>query len=182
MRRYTEYTSFQTVVDTENKLSNLFGFKIVPNGVFIDHDGTIRLIKEGFHVTNEEHILAVEKLIDNQEESIQLQDTYHVHRKKLSELEVSLAQTKFKLGLAYAGAGKHDDALKQLDDALELDPDNFLIRKQRWYIRFPEKFSPVIDIEWQQKQLERERAEEQMRSDDVCGPDGCIIPGTQKTD
>ncbi|PLR87228.1 hypothetical protein CVD23_03830 [Bacillus sp. V33-4] len=100
----------------------------------------------------------------------------------MSELEVSLAQTKFKLGLAYAGAGKHDDALKQLDDALELDPDNFLIRKQRWYIRFPEKFFPVIDIEWQQKQLERERAEEQMRSDDVCGPDGCIIPGTQKTD
>ncbi|WP_308314742.1 tetratricopeptide repeat protein [Bacillus sp. V3-13] len=182
MRRYTENTSFQTVVDSENQLSNLFGFKIVPNGIFVDYDGTIRLIKEGFHVTNEEHILAVEKLIHNQVESIELKDTYYVHRKQLNELELSLAQTKFKLGMAYASAGKHDEALKELDEALQLDPDNFLIRKQRWYIRFPEKFTPVIDIEWQKTQLEKERAEEKMRTKDDCGPDGCIIPGTQKND
>jgi hypothetical protein len=35
-------------------------------------------------------------------------------------------------------------ALNELDEALLLDPDNFLIRKQRWYLRFPEKFHQAL--------------------------------------
>ena len=91
----------------------------------------------------------------------------------------SYAQTKYKLGMEYSKGGKKDDALKELDEALLLDPDNFLIRKQRWYIRNPEKFSPTIDIEWQQRQLEKEKAEEvQLKGEAICGPEGCVIPGT----
>jgi Tfp pilus assembly protein PilF len=61
---------------------------------------------------------------------------------------IELAQTKFKLGMEYSKQGKKEEALKELDEALLLDTDNFLIRKQCWYIRYPEKFSPVIDIDW----------------------------------
>jgi hypothetical protein len=84
--------------------------------------------------------------------------------------------------MEYSKNGKKDEALKELDEALFLDTDNFLIRKQRWYIRHPEKFSPTIDVEWQQKQLEKEKAEEaQLKGDMVCGPEGCVIPGTTNT-
>lgn len=181
VKPYTENTSFKTAIDSENALSNHFGFKIVPNGIFIDEEGTIRLIKEGFHVDNKEHTSAIEKLINNQEEKIVLDDIYYSHQDKRSKLELELSQTKFKLGLEYSKNGMKEEALTQLDEALRLDPDNFLIRKQRWYLRHPEKFSPTIDISWQQQQLKKEKANEALLSQEDCGPEGCFIPGTEKS-
>jgi hypothetical protein len=174
------------VVDSENLLANLFGFNIVPNGIFIDKEGTIRLIKQGFSVTNPEHIQAVEKLLAGEVEKVILDDEYYSPSNGVTNLEKQLSQTKFKLGMEYAKNGKKEEALKELDEALLLNTDNFLIRKQRWYIRYPENFSPTIDIEWQQKQLEKEKAEESLLKGGMdCGPEGCVIPGTtvvNKTD
>lgn len=182
VKPYAQDKPFTTVVDAENKFANLFGFKIVPNGIFIDKEGTIRLIKQGFQVTNEDHVDAVRKLLFGEAEKVELDDQYYNPSDLTSDVEQQLAQTKFKLGMEYSKNGKKDEALKELDEALLLDTDNFLIRKQRWYIRYPEKFSPTIDIEWQQKQLEKEKAEEaQLKGNIVCGPEGCVIPGT-KTD
>ncbi|MCZ8516967.1 tetratricopeptide repeat protein [Paenibacillus filicis] len=179
MKPYVSGTSFPTMVDTENKLADLFGFKIVPNGIFMDVDGTIRLIKQGFHVTNEEHVKSVEQLLRGEIETVELKDIYYKVHDASSELKIQLAQTKFKLGMAYAQQSRIEESLKELDEALLLDPDNFLIRKQRWYIRYPEKFSPAIDIDWQQLQLEKERREEALlQGASDCGPDGCVIPGT----
>ncbi|MFZ3590375.1 thioredoxin family protein [Bacillus sp. DJP31] len=180
---YAEDKAFTTVVDSENVLANLFGFKIVPNGIFLDKEGTIRLIKQGFSVTNPEHIDAVEKLINGTVEKVVLDDEYYNPTNNVTDVEKQLSQTKFKLGMEYAKTGKKDEALKELDEALLLDTDNFLIRKQRWYIRYPEKFSPTIDIEWQQKQLAKEKAEEALLNDGLnCGPEGCVIPGTNNNE
>jgi tetratricopeptide (TPR) repeat protein len=169
-------TDFTTVVDPENKLANLFGFKVVPNGIFVDENGVVRMMKQTFHVTNEEHVGAIEQLIRGEIETAQLDDKSYTLQEVPSDLKIQLAQTKFKLGTEYAKQDKNDEALKELDEALLLDPDNFLIRKQRWYIRYPEKFSPVIDFEWQKGQLEKERAEEAAKANsEDCGPDGCEI-------
>jgi tetratricopeptide (TPR) repeat protein len=167
-------------VDMENKLANQLGFKIVPNGIFIDEEGTIRLLKQGFQVTNEEHVQAVEMLLREEIEKAEFEDVYYkVDTSK--HLQIQLSQTKFKLGMEYSKQEKKEAALQELDEALLLDPDNFLIRKQRWYIRYPEKFSPMIDIEWQQKQLEKEKAVEDALDDESeCGPKGCILPGTNQ--
>lgn len=179
VRPYAEDRPFTTVVDSENKLANMFGFKIVPNGIFIDKEGTIRLIKQGFKISDDDHVKAVRQLIFDEVEKVELGDPYYSPQDSSSEMEKLLAQTKFKLGMEYASNGKKEKALKELDEALLLDTENFLIRKQRWYIRYPEKFTPSIDIEWQQKQLEKEKTEEaQSKGDMECGPDGCRIPGT----
>lgn len=161
-------------------LANTFGFKIVPNGIFVDVDGTIRLLKQGFSVDKAEHIQAVETLIKGDVEKIELEDTYYSPTSTKSNLELQLSQTKFKLGMEYAKQGKKEEALKELDEALRLDPDSFLIRKQRWYIRYPEKFSPTIDVEWQQKQLEQEKQAEAEQEGLDCGPEGCELPGTSE--
>ncbi|QOR68850.1 redoxin domain-containing protein [Cytobacillus suaedae] len=179
VKPYAKDRSFTTVIDSENVFANLFGFKIVPNGIFIDKNGVIRLIKQGFQISNEEHTEAVRQLLKGEVEKVVLDDQYYNPTTKESDIEIQLAQTKFKLGMEYARNGKKEEALKELDEALLLDSDNFLIRKQRWYIRHPEKFSPTIDVEWQQKQLEKEKAEEAQRKGEDCGPDGCVIPGTQ---
>lgn len=179
VKPYAQDQPFTTVIDSENKLASLFGFKIVPNGIFVDKEGTIRLIKQGFHVTNEEHIESIKKLLFNEVEKVELDDQYYNPSSSITDIEKQLAQTKFKLGMEYFNNGKKEEALKELDAALLLDTDNFLIRKQRWYIRYPEKFSPTIDIEWQKEQLEKEKTEEAfLKGDMVCGPEGCVIPGT----
>ncbi|UII56170.1 thioredoxin family protein [Cytobacillus spongiae] len=177
VKPYTEGLTFPTLVDSDNQLANYFGFKIVPNGIFIDAEGRICMVKEGFHVTNEEHLQALQQLINGEVEQVKLQDSYYEHSRS-ETLEKQLAKTKYKLAMEYHKAGKEGDALKELDAALLLDTENFLIRKQRWYIRYPEKFSPTIDIEWQQQQLQQERAEEQKANAADCGPDGCKLPGT----
>ncbi|WP_347230881.1 tetratricopeptide repeat protein [Bacillus sp. LL01] len=160
------------MVDQEQRLSALLGMKIVPNGIFIDEDGTIRLIKQGFHVTNEEHTEAIKKLVNGEVEQVVLEDDYYKTNDEKNPLKQELANTKFRLGMVLLEQGKKEEALKELDEALNNDPENFLIRKQRWYIRYPEKFEPTIDIEWQKLQLKQEREAEE------CGPDGCKIPGT----
>jgi hypothetical protein len=179
VKPYAADKTFKTVVDSENILANLFGFKIVPNGIFIDKEGTIRLIKQGFSISNPDHVDAVEKLINGSVDQIVLDDEYYNPSNNVTDIEKQLSQTKFKLGMEYAKNGNKEEALKELDEALLLDTDNFLIRKQRWYIRYPDKFSPTIDIEWQQKQLEKEKADEARLIDaQICGPEGCVIPGT----
>ncbi|WNF36226.1 thioredoxin family protein [Bacillaceae bacterium IKA-2] len=174
MKPYTEGLSYPTVVDVENKLGNYFDFDIIPNGIFLDETGTIKMVKQGFHVTKEEHLAVLEDLIAGKVETAVLDDVYYEPNEK-SELERKLSKTKFALGLEYLKQGKKETALIELDEALRYNPDNFLIRKQLWYIRYPEKFSPTIDIDWQQVQLKKEKLAE---ADDR-GPDGCKIPGTK---
>ncbi|WP_083844964.1 redoxin domain-containing protein [Paenisporosarcina sp. TG20] len=176
VKPYVKGTTFTTVVDENNTLVNMFRFKAIPNGIFIDEDGIIRLIKEGFKVENSEHVKAVEQLINKEVEQIEFDDS--APKSEQSDLQLQLAQTKFKLGMEYAKQKRDDEALKELDDAILLDPDNFTIRKQRWYIRYPEKFSPVIDFDWQTGQLEKEQKYEEHHRNQglVCGPDGCFLP------
>ncbi len=181
VKPYVHGTTFKTVVDTENKLSSLFQFKIVPNGVFVDENGTIRLIKQGFKVTEETHLDAVQQLLDEKVEKIELEDAYYSPPSQVEQVQIQLAETKYKLGMQYLNNNQKEDALKELDEAIQLDPDNFLIRKQRWYIRHPEKFTGKIDTDWQQTLLKQEREEEAKLNGELdCGPEGCEIPGTSQ--
>ena len=48
-RPYVEEAAatFQTAVDEENLLGQLYGFKAIPNGFLIDEDGTVRYKRLG---------------------------------------------------------------------------------------------------------------------------------------
>jgi tetratricopeptide (TPR) repeat protein len=66
----------------------------------------------------------------------------------------------FGRGTALARLGRGDEALGAWKRALALDPTNFVVRKQIWAHRHPERFWPIIDLDWQQAELARERAGE----------------------
>lgn len=70
------------------------------------------------------------------------------------------SDARFSLGSAHLALGEKAQALKHLREALGMDRDNFLIRKQIWLIEHPEKFHPTIDWVWQMEQLKKERAAE----------------------
>lgn len=92
---------------------------------------------------------------------------------RLSPVEAELVQAKLRLGRLLERTGQRDEAIAEWQAALRIDPENLVIRKQIWALRFPERFHPTIDWDWQKKQFAKERAEEIARG--ICGPDGCPI-------
>ncbi len=76
------------------------------------------------------------------------------------ELDSASANAAFGLGAALHRLGRTAAALDAWGRALRLEPDNFVIRKQIWRMKYPERFYPVIDYDWQQAQLAQEKAAE----------------------
>ena len=53
---------------------------------------------------------------------------------------------------------KKEAAIAELKKAFELDPENWLIRKQLWAIETPEAFyDGNVDYGWQKAQMAREK-------------------------
>lgn len=92
---------------------------------------------------------------------------------RLSATERELYDTRVRLGAELLAAGKTEQVLTEWQQALRLDPTNYVLRKQVWKLRFPERFGAEIDFAWQKEQLARDLAAE---ADKACGPDGCSIP------
>ncbi len=68
--------------------------------------------------------------------------------------EHSEANVIFRQGLALYREGRIGEALARWRQGLELDPDNYLIRKQIWAVENPERFyEGDVDYDWQQKQI-----------------------------
>jgi hypothetical protein len=66
------------------------------------------------------------------------------------------ALERFAEGASLYARGSVGEALAVWREALELDPDNFVIRSQIWAVEHPEHFWPAVDREWQELQLLRE--------------------------
>ncbi len=163
------------LVDQHNLLGRILDFKVVPNGVFLDEQGIIRYAKYGgFSIDRPEDRETIRQLIDGEVVLHAAAPDQALHQ--LSDVERELVETRLRLGSELLAQGKQDSAVVEWQRALELDPQNFVIRKQIWAVKYPERFHPEIDWDWQRDQLQREREEEIARG--VCGPDGCPIPGT----
>ena len=167
--------TYPVLVDQHNLLGRIFDFKAVPNGIFVDEHGIIRYAKYGgFSIDRPEDRETIRQLLDG--EPVQHAATPDQAPYQLSQVERELVETRLRRGSELLAQGNQDAALVEWQRALELDPQNFVIRKQIWAVKYPERFHPTIDWDWQRDQLQRERAEEIARG--VCGPDGCPIPRT----
>lgn len=168
-----EGSTYPVAVDQHNLLGRVLDFKLVPNGVFLDEQGTIRYAKYGgFSVDRPDDVEVIQKLINGEiaEQASTDAEAPYV----LSSVERQLIETRLRLGSELLARGESEGGLAEWQKALEMDPENFVIRKQIWAVRYPDKFYPVIDFDWQGEQLRRERQEEVARG--VCGPDGCPLP------
>lgn len=161
------------MVDTENRLAQLYGYKLIPNGIFLDAEGIIRYQKfGGFSVENPSDVDAIQRLIDGRAEQIETERSVAAYQ--LSETERALVETQLRLGAEFFRRGAQAEAIAEWKAALRRDPENLTIRKQIWMAEYPERFHPTIDFEWQKRQLESERWEEIAAG--ICGPDGCPLP------
>jgi tetratricopeptide (TPR) repeat protein len=64
----------------------------------------------------------------------------------------------FGRGTTLGRLGRAAEAEEAWVEALRRDPANFVVRKQIWAHRHPEKFWPEIDGEWQRDEMAREQA------------------------
>jgi tetratricopeptide (TPR) repeat protein len=164
--------TFPTLVDETGVTVRALDFKVVPNGMLVDSRGTIRWVHlGGFSIDHKDDVQAVERFLTGDEP---VPPPAEESPYTLGGLERELIDTKLRLGRLLDSLGRRDEAVTEWREALRLDPGNYVIRKQIWLAQYPERFHPMIDWEWQEEQLSRERAEE--IADGICGLDGCPLP------
>ena len=146
-------TSFTTVVDEENLLGQLYGFKAIPNGLLIDEDGILRYQRFGrFDIHRPETAQVVEewaRVPSVEGLASQVED-------QIVESEHLEAIAHFRKGLEMHRQGNVKEAVAQWRKGVELEPDNYVIRKQIWAVEHPERFyNGKVDFDWQKEQLEQ---------------------------
>ncbi len=152
----------------------IYGYKLIPNGIYLDSAGVIRYVKfGGFNVESADDRSAIQQLITGTAKQIETPPNPAPYY--LSDTERELVETRMRLGSELFRQGAHAAAVAEWKAALRRDPENLTIRKQIWMAEHPERFHPTIDFDWQQQQRERERTEEVAAG--TCGPDGCPLPG-----
>ena len=144
--------TFSTVVDRNNLLSGIFGFKAVPNALFIDEDGVIAYQKyTGFDIQKPEFRKAANIWVSGQLPTADSSQEPDVTNSESAHAE---AVRLFDNGMKLYESGQARQALALWRDAVALEPDNYVIRKQIWAVENPDKFyAGDVDYDWQKGQL-----------------------------
>ena len=144
--------SFTTVVDSENILARLCGFKAVPNGYFIEPGLKVsESIKGKFDIR-------IPELFEKTRRWIKASHVREIDDKKfIGEGMSSEEQYMFDKGLRFYQQGNESEAILEWQKLVEMDPKNFIVRKQICAIVHPDKFyAGDVDFDWQQIQMQRE--------------------------
>ena len=145
--------TFPTVVDRNNLLSSIYGFKAIPNALFINELGVIQYLKyTGFDIRKPEFQRAADFWVttgqlpsDNATQEVDVTD---------SETNHTEAVRLFHNGMKLYKDDKVKDAMDLWRKAVALEPDNYVIRKQIWAVENPEKFYVGnVDYDWQKEQM-----------------------------
>ena len=144
--------TFPTVVDRNNHLSGLFGFKAVPNAIFIDEAGVIAYQKyTGFDIQKPEFRNAAETWASGQLSTADSSQELDVTDSENAHAE---AVRLFDDGMKLYESGQTREALALWRKGVALEPDNYVIRKQIWAVENPDKFyAGDVDYDWQKTQL-----------------------------
>jgi hypothetical protein len=164
-RRYVEGSgvTFPTVVDAENALGALVEARAIPNGIFLDEEGVVRYLKlSGFSIEQPDDVAAIEGLLRVPRAGgmspSEAPQAGKAGQPAPSEGDLARSHALFAEGTSLLERGQSAEAVARWQAALALDPKNWIIRKQIWVVRHPERFYPTIDWAWQKEQIAREEA------------------------
>lgn len=146
--------TFPTVIDAENQLGLLFGFKAIPNAIFVDEVGIIRYTQfSGFDIRQPQYRQLTEGFATSPDLTALAAET-----RAGSGFESDAASNHFRRGLAYYRSGDTQAALHEWRAGAALEPDNWIFRKQVWAIEHPERFyAGDVDFDWQKEQIAQDR-------------------------
>ena len=152
-------SSYTTAIDAEAVVAAMFEVRYVPFSVLIDEEGRVVRGARPVDVSRDEHRAEIASWIEGKDVL-----PSEGNPMKARESTVSAdpeARLRFSRGALLQKRGLHGEAVVQLYRALALDPSNWIIHKQIWAIRHPDRFyDGGVDFDWQREQLARERREE----------------------
>lgn len=137
---------FPVLVDEQSRVARELGFRIVPAGAMLDADGTV------VYASDDDFDIGDPRLRANLETFMSGGRV----EPQPGRLIAGQALDLFAAGVSMHAAGEERRALELWREALDHDPDNFLIRSQIWAAEHPERFWPGVDRDWQQRQLIKE--------------------------
>lgn len=141
---------FRVLIDPANALGHTFGFKAVPNGILLDRDGIVRwLMAATFSIKKPDIVAQMEAAVREAASAAAPAGAARVD-------EATQAQRLYREGAARMERGDRVGAAELWRRATELDPDDFVIRKQLWRALHPERFGETLDLGWQKEQMKRE--------------------------
>ena len=153
-RPYVEVAraTYATVVDEENLLGQLYGFKAIPNGFLISREGIVDYKRLGSFDVRKAETAGV---LDRWTAGLELPEP-----SQAPESSEDAARTEagalFRRGLTLYRQGRVEEAVALWREGLALDPDNYIIRKQIWAVQNPERFyAGDVDYGWQREQTAR---------------------------
>ena len=141
--------SFVTVVDEENVLGRSCGFKTVPNGYLVETDMTVSYSNLGkFDIRRPD-------IVNKIQEWIKLpRDSSTQFNSSIGEAMDEKAEAFFNSGLQLYREGRQKEALLAWSKSVQIDPGNYIVRKQIWAITHPDKFyNTAVDFDWQHQQM-----------------------------
>ena len=145
--------TFVTLIDKKNHLSELFGFKAVPNVIAINREGVIVGKQFGnFDIRRTSDFNMLSEWIDAEGADSNLL----VEDDGISMKSHSYSIKLFQEGMKQVEDNNVDEAMRLWRLAVDVNPSNYVIRKQIWAIENPEKFyDEDVDYAWQNDQLKK---------------------------
>jgi hypothetical protein len=137
---------FPVLVDPASTLAAALEFQVVPTGIFADDGRIAYRHPDDFDAGDPRVRAALDAFLRGEPVPAPAREA----RMRPAALE------RFAAGAAAHARGDDAAALSLWREALEIDPDNFLVRSQIWALEHPERFWPAVDREWQEQQLMRE--------------------------
>ena len=141
--------TFQTVVDDENLLGQLYGFKAIPNGFLINEQGVVGYKKlGGFDIRRAETSSILKRWVAGSHLSDTVGKALGPPGSELSESNELLRR-----GLELYRQGRVKEAVALWRRGTEIDPANYILRKQVWAVENPDRFyAGDVDYDWQREQ------------------------------
>ncbi len=150
---FAERVHLATLVDTENALGRIFGYRAIPNGFAFASDGRLIGSKiSGFDIRDAATRELVERWMATAGKVAAAAATQDTVASEPTPEELDL----FAEGSRLMREGRREEALRAWARAFEKDPKNFVIRKQIWRTLYPDRFGDPIDLAWQKEQMTRE--------------------------
>ncbi len=140
--------TYPVLVDQDNTLGTIFGFKAIPNAFVIDEAGVLRYERVGTFTIKKPELREELRLVLTQSFT-------GMSAEAATGAGADEVARVFAEGVRQYQAGQIPQAIAVWRRAWQLDPENFIVRKQIWAAEHPEKFYPRIDFDWQKERLER---------------------------
>ena len=146
--------AYTTLVDEDNLLSRLLGFKAVPNALLIDEAGLLNYQKYGgFDIRKQEYAELAEGWAQGASPQWLAE---HMQEDAMGGPNHMEAIEHFQRGVDLYKEGDTAGALSAWKMGRDLEPDNWVIRKQIWAVEHPERFyEGEVDYGWQREQIEQ---------------------------